>query len=864
MAELSPYIRYFGDKVRGKQFIRPGLQELARTISIAEDAGYSSYQRRVVLDQDTNTYALLRVDVGVHALNIYSGFDVPPPPEPEEPIPEEIREKELKKAVALWSGMAHLHFILDDPGGDPERPNEDYPFMKEFKPTKATFKDYPKDFPEGLNYQDVERLAVTLDSGLKAGGQDELGPSERPPGHPSDRTSQTDMIRPCRFTGLLAEAVAVTMGYGTFGTDGDTRVALLPPGTDPDYKNSVRTEGFQPLYDWRYERSHGIGKDIKGDLWLIECSYLNGIIARPLPMLVTNIVSIKSLDKEGAKVIRKLGGYPSGESFPSSRGYITDLIEDEEIVELLSPEDYRLFCGDDQSGNERFIYFDYISWAFSDESNEARLCNYDTEDSYGYFKNHYLKMTFTINPGTGSQPPSGSATITEIDSGYMTYSNQSTGRGQTGIYYYDTDNRQYQPMGIYKPAGYSVYPGSGNVDQVIWVTWMEDHWSEVHYVANITHPKTTKYNYRCSPSDFRAGSGRFDYNMNVPGAGPGIWAYIDANYTTEIPSSGGTINSTEGDYMQLTGGSGEILTEWFGNATMFWNVYCEGTYDRVSKPYPVKATNILIHPYARAGYFCIRVDLREPTVASHCIQRFRYKSYPEIWAGANWQSPGSYPPGLPFSPPPPSEGFPWGGTGWTATSDAVSYIVGGYDTSEQLNFGNCEDSPDVPAWINGYFGWELKPEGSNELAQSISWAASSGLCTPANEGGSGDDATEIPYTQTGGYWKRTTTTLNPGLTSFDSWLVCPGIKGHIKQFPRYSKSGWNIAEGITYYRDHFFQYSTTGPRAVIYTNPTKTINPADVYEYHLVVEAEGTWPGMPSGGDDSTHRTLSFVGINGP
>lgn len=860
MARLVPYIRYFGDKEHGKLFTRPGLSELARTVSIAEDAGYSTYQRRVVLDEDTNTYALLRVDAGVHALNIYAGVPLPEEPEEEITPPEKEREKEKYPAVALWSGMAHIHHILYG-AVDPTRPTNNYPFMTEFKPTKATFKQYPKDFPEGLDYQVVSRQALTMEQNLEDPQYaDRLGPSERPPGG-SDKTSQTDMIRPCRFTGLLAEAVAVTMAYGTFNTDGDTRVRLLPTGTDPDYKSAVRTYGFQPQYDWLYERSHGIGRDSKGKLWLIECSYANGIIARKLPMLSTQFVKIKSLDPEGAKVIRKLGGYPSGESFPYD---VSGLIADGTVIQLLSPEDYQLYFTDDH-----YQYADahWIGWSFSDASNEARICNYDTLEDQGYFNNHYLKMTFTIN--VSGQVPTGSAKIEEIDSGYLDIPVQSTGYGGSGIYFYNTDNRRYVNMNPYSPSG-GDFPGSGDVDQVIWVAWMEDHWSEIHYTANTTQEKTSRGNFSCSPNEFKSGSGRYDYSADGTFGGPtGVWAYTDSSYTSEIPRVVSSIHTTDGDYMRLTGSSGEQMEEWCAGTACFWQIWAETTYQFVLRPYPRKATAILINPYARAGYFFYRFDVRAPQKDVNCIQRFRYKTYPHIWAGVNWSveegDPNApYPPGVPYPPDPPTEVHPYASQGWLTTSAACTNIIGGYDVSEHPDTPSCENSPSEGVWIDGYFTFGLEPEGCNHIADSVPWSVAAGPCTQAPEGNAGDYTTLKSVASTVGYRTGVVTQHGEGSTSFESWLVCPGFKGHVKKFPSYSKAHEDWSFGILNFQYQFFQYSTTGPKAAIYTNPTKTINPSDMYESELEVEAEGTWPGMPSDGDHSTHRTLSFVGINGP
>jgi len=854
MPGLTPYIRFYGNEDHCKLFLRQCRTELAKTVAIAENAGYSSYQRRMMLDADTNTYALFRVDVGVHAISITSGM---PLPEPTEEISGEEKgkeEKEIQSVVTLWSGMCHYHHVLYDPGGDPSRPSESYPFMKEFKPTEAAFKQFEEEFPGGLTYQDVSRLTPRADFDLlyEYYDQDRYGPSTNPPGG-SDYKSQTDLVRPGNFSGLLAEAASIVLGYGTFNTNGATRAALLEPSADSAFVTKVTSTGFQLQYDWRFDRSHGIVRDTQGDPWLVECSYSNGIIARRLPMLNTEIVKVSTLDKAEQEAIKRLGGFPSGESFPLN---VTSMLNDGEVVQLMSAAQWRTEFANDNYG---WAGMDYVGWAFSDTSNEARIASYDGEDADGYTTGNYWKLKFSINSVTETY----SATLTLIDSSTMHYAINGTGSG-SNVYFYDPYNRRYNVALFATPVGKT--PADVVIDQVMWVGWMNGTWSEVHYYADRTFPDIDLHPPPITPAMAEAASGTFYWGLDADGT-QGPYRLLDSNYTTEIPLSRTTISNTDTENkIIMTGGTGQVHRCWPSNNTIKWSTHIETFYDLYSGGNISGAASILIQPYSRSSYFFIRYRVKSNTYKAGCVHRHPFVYAPEAYGYVSWSNEyNNYGAGYPYPAEIPYETNPY--IPRYGTPSLINRATGGINILNSGSLGPCDDPPYPPTPAVWLYTWTTFAYQTGEPCNYISdtpVALTKSLCDTVFE----DDEifsniTEKPLTSMS-YRITNNTEQNEGSYSFDSWLVGHRIPEGKITFPHFSANDEDYEYGIGWFNQHFSQTAMLGELAVVYTNPTKSTNPGNVYNFYLEVEITGTCPGLPNTGDHISHRTLSFVGINGP
>lgn len=127
----------------------------------------------------------------------------------------------------------------------------------------------------------------------------------------SSARSQSAEINASMYSGYLAKAVQVILGYGKLKSE---------RASEPN-----KLIGVQVKYDWRWARCHGIVVAADGALWLVEISINNGVIAMPLP-LFTNTVKGTPLYSQllGSKqdvlreAVKLFGGLPSGETFPTN------------------------------------------------------------------------------------------------------------------------------------------------------------------------------------------------------------------------------------------------------------------------------------------------------------------------------------------------------------------------------------------------------------------------------------------------------------------------------------------------------------------------------------------------------------------
>lgn len=144
-------------------------------------------------------------------------------------------------------------------------------------------------------------------------------------------------VTPSMYSGLMAKAVQLIMGFG------DTNI----------------------VYDFRYNRTHGITLGSDNKPWLVEISHARGFVAMPLPMYPSAFGSTA-----GAAAAALFGGLPTGEFFPQNAGStptgFTDAVTRGDVLQIL-PGAITGFS--DYVAAAR--HGDHIGWAFSPTGRKA-------------------------------------------------------------------------------------------------------------------------------------------------------------------------------------------------------------------------------------------------------------------------------------------------------------------------------------------------------------------------------------------------------------------------------------------------------------------------------------------------------------
>jgi hypothetical protein len=209
--------------------------------------------------------------------------------------------------------------------------------------------------------------------------------------------SQYTKLRPSMYSGKMRAAVQLVMGYGKqnkhsiyrTATSEDDKInrkiitdkAYLPT----DYQKRISKDGVNVLYDYRWNRTHGIYTTAAGTKWLVEISIQRGVLAMPLPVFdKTATADFKKKltgglkgadgkpikDDDGLTVLNEFGGFPSGEILPigPAKAVGTDLTYGKTpldaavacglVVQLLSPSALTEFY-------QNSPYSSSMGWAFS-------------------------------------------------------------------------------------------------------------------------------------------------------------------------------------------------------------------------------------------------------------------------------------------------------------------------------------------------------------------------------------------------------------------------------------------------------------------------------------------------------------------
>ena len=144
----------------------------------------------------------------------------------------------------------------------------------------------------------------------------------------------SSLLGGCQFSGLMAKMVQLVSGFAKLEVDGELKIA--PEGGVFSLAN------FQS----NYFQCHGLVR-LQETVWLVEISYLNGIIAMKLPLLDVSVVNedeyepgeVLQIVKSDAtdECERLFGGIPSGRGFPSGDA-LAEAIADGAVLRLQTPE----------------------------------------------------------------------------------------------------------------------------------------------------------------------------------------------------------------------------------------------------------------------------------------------------------------------------------------------------------------------------------------------------------------------------------------------------------------------------------------------------------------------------------------------
>lgn len=277
-----------------------------------------------------------------------------------------------KSCLLLLSGLTRGGILYDVP--DPLQPSGSIKVLRSYKPTQSAWQyalnSDPAKFP--LDFRDEAKL--------------------------SQAGTQYATLTPSMFSGRMAKAVQVVMGFGK----------------KVDY-----------AYVWA--KCHGVVMGADGAPWLVEISELNGVLAMPLPMLTRDAYAAhaQQVFREAGALF---GGVPSGAAFPQNGSPLASALAAGDVLQLLAPAG----LADFYSG--KLGYSTALGWSFSDSGHEAHnTCYTDVAGVTGY---HY-KVALSIgatNPNRQTNEPvaTGASVLSMVSSGPL------TGRfGETAFAFYE-------------------------------------------------------------------------------------------------------------------------------------------------------------------------------------------------------------------------------------------------------------------------------------------------------------------------------------------------------------------------------------------------------------------------------------------
>ena len=454
-----PSIRLEGDEGRALALIPEAKALLYKVQTFKQRAGVGTFSMSRRVDDDSYIYVLsagdqnlIHISVAPHSTDVT--YETPP--------------VEGVMPLTMLSGMVVRGYIEEQPS-----PSGTYLAAGLFYPT-STCQRMNK-LPAGGQF--LQRLDVTPHPSMG-----ELGNPK-----PQPIYSQYTKLRPSMYSGKMQKVVQAVMGLGRM--PGPMLRDMQQQGVRSTYVDEIRANGVRVLYDYKHQRTHGITVASDGRLWLVEISITRGVLAMPLPIYPdSDTQSFRAKfeargDEDIVAVLDELGGFPTGESFPSDAATLNKRLARGDVLRLLHPDDLADFYSASP-------YSTALGWAFSPDGSEAHNTGYYYgEDGYqrGIWWQINLKIG-AINPNwVPGEGPIAQATATprRMGEGFL-YSDWNVA---------PTNPRAYLPFKTHQP-GYGLLSHSarplGNLppvfcDTAVHVCFIN---GELHVVRFYRNPRT--------------------------------------------------------------------------------------------------------------------------------------------------------------------------------------------------------------------------------------------------------------------------------------------------------------------------------------------------------------------------------------
>ena len=362
----TPLIKLEGDKAKALAQIPDAKLLLAKTQSVAANAGVSTFG---MTQRTEEGYMYALTANGVNRIIVSANPT----------IPDKVDEPPLEITTHNFPDMLSGVVFDGTISGNA---------MYTFAPTAQCRKVF-KELPAGKAPNG--RLAVTTWVGNAETGGDGL--------------SQYAGLKPSMYTGRMAKAVSAVMGLGRIDISKMTDPRQNKQDKDlSKYLKDVQANGVQVRYDYKWHRTHGIYMGPDGRAWLIEIGVNRGVLARPLPAIPRSLqnsfatsAAIRG-DEDIRLVYEELNCIPSGEAFPNTQAEVNRLLARGDILRLMEPSALAPFYS-------KSPYSTALGWAFGDSGNEAHNTAYGFENEADAQTGYHYQININIGVVNNSRLP---------------------------------------------------------------------------------------------------------------------------------------------------------------------------------------------------------------------------------------------------------------------------------------------------------------------------------------------------------------------------------------------------------------------------------------------------------------------------